>query len=104
MKDLANKVAAKIPAKWREFGNQLDISQGDLDSFAQSRNDPQDRFTAVFEHWKRTQKHPFTWRKVLEVLYSPAMKEKKVARDILSYIRVNNYKGSTTTLCSITTV
>lgn len=88
IRGLVNVVAAEIPTKWREFGYQLHISTGVLNSIEQSRNDPQGCFTAVFERWESNGQPPFTWGTVLEVLRSQAMRQNKLADNILTFTTV----------------
>ena len=83
-KDVQNKVAAKIPNKWRIFGTQLDIPQAILDSFEQKNNDLLRRFTEVLVYWEKTQIHPFTWNTVINILMSPAIQEPRLVSDLMS--------------------
>ena len=77
-KDLINNVVAKIPAKWNEFGVQLDIPTGTLN--AVHRHTAQESFIEVFSIWKRSlSREPISWDTVIAVLESPSIDERKLA-------------------------
>jgi len=74
--DLTNWVAAKIPARWREVGLQLNIKPGELDAI-RGHN-----FEEVFTLWKTQRRCDYTWRKLLQALEAPAITEMKLAYEI----------------------
>ena len=81
--EFLNKVAAKIPAKWRMFAFNVNIECNALDEIElKYRHLPTECFMHVFEIWKKSQSPPFTWETVIEVLQSPAVGESKMAKDI----------------------
>ena len=76
-----NNVAAKIPAKWNEFGVQLDIPTSTLN--AVRKHTAQECFIEVFSIWKRSlSREPISWATVIAVLESPCIDEKKLAADL----------------------
>ena len=70
--DLMNDVAAVIPAKWYEFGEQLDIKPGILRGFEQQNNKNCSRcFSYVFDEWMNSlTRTPISWATVIDVLKS----------------------------------
>ena len=91
-----NNVAAKIPAKWNEFGVQLDIPTSTLN--AVRKHTAQECFIEVFSIWKRSLScEPISWVTVIAVLESPSIDEKKLAADLRAkYGTDTNTPGSST--------
>ena len=78
-KDLINNVAAKIPAKWYNFGVQLNIPTGTLNA-VHYRRTALECFMEVFSIWKRSlSREPISWDTVIAVLESPRIDERKLA-------------------------
>ena len=75
-KDLMNDVAATIPAKWRVFGIQLNVSSNELDRiWDENPQDCQGSFQKMLDHWKKTSTSPYTWRTIIDALKAPAVGE-----------------------------
>ena len=78
-----NKVATRIPAKWKLFAYNLNIEDDALDEIELKHpQDPTECFMNVFRAWKKTRSPPFTWETVIEVLQSPAVGEQKMAENL----------------------
>ena len=81
--DFLNKVASKIPAKWKLFAYNLNMGEDALDDVTlKLQHSPTECFMRVFSSWKKEQDPPFTWEKVIDILQSPAVAEKEMAEDI----------------------
>lgn len=79
--ELMNEVAAKIPARWRDVGIQLNLSLPDLDAIAASGPaDPLQHFSSVFHLWKTKLSAPYRWSTVIQALEAPAVNETRLAR------------------------
>ena len=82
---LMNEVAAKIPSKWRVVGLQLGLKHGELDGIAANcSNDTSHCYSNVFEHWKNSKTHPYTWLTIVNVLQAPSVNEERLADEIKS--------------------
>ena len=85
LQDLMNEVAAKIPSKWRDMGQQLGVDQGVLDGIAAiSPGDMNRCHSNVFTRWKNQNSttYPYTWSTIVQALKSPAVGEKRLADEI----------------------
>ena len=83
LSDLMNEVAAIIPGKWRDVGLQLGVDKGVLDGIAHSSPENNNLcYTDVFTRWMNLTTHQYTWLKVVQVLESPAVGEKRLADKI----------------------
>ena len=78
-----NKVATKIPAKWKLFAYSLNMEEDALDEVTlKLQHSPTECFMSVFSSWKKERDPPFTWETVIDILQSPAVAEKNMAEDI----------------------
>ena len=85
LQDLMNKVAAKIPSKWRDVGIQLGLDQNVLNAVAQvSPGDTNHCFSNVFTLWRNRKTLPYTWSTIIHVLQTAAVGQEKLAEDICS--------------------
>ena len=85
--DLMNKVAAKIPGKWKDVGLQLGVDQGVLEGIASiNQGDTNLCYSNVFTRWKsqNSSTHPHTWLTIVRALESPAVGENRLADEIKS--------------------
>ena len=85
LSDLMNKVAAKIPSKWRDIGLQLGLNQGVLDGIATiSPRDTNLCYSNMFTLWKNKNPttHPYTWSTIVKVLEAPAVGQERLANKI----------------------
>ena len=80
LSELMNKVAAAIPAKWRDVGIQLNLSLPDLDAIGLSGGDPLQHFSSVFHLWSSKASAAYRWSTVIEALEAPAVNEHRLAR------------------------
>ena len=86
--DFLNKVAAKIPAKWRLFAYSLYMVDDTLDAIELKSHDPTECFMRVFGAWEKNPSQPFTWEMVIEILQSESVGEVEMAKNIRQcYIR-----------------
>ena len=81
MSDLHNFVVARIPHRWRSFGTQLGIPQNILKTIAMENSTTKDCFREVLNEWEKKGTE-FTWKKVIEILNSPALQETTVANEL----------------------
>ena len=85
LQDLMNKVAAKIPSKWRDMGLQLGVDQDVLEGIASiSPGDINRCYSNVFTRWKNQNSttHPYTWSTIVQALKAPAVGEERLADKI----------------------
>ena len=83
--DLMNEVAAKIPGKWRDVGQQLGVDHDVLDGIATiSLGDTNLCYSNVFTRWKNQNSttHPYTWSTIVHTLQTPAVGEGRLADKI----------------------
>ena len=85
-KDFMNRVAVHIPHKWMEIGIQLDVPQGDLESFNQRHlGQSMKIFVEMFNYWeKHSGDKPKTWYTVIDALKTPSVGEHTLASDLES--------------------
>jgi len=85
-----NLVAAKLPTKWHLVGLQLDLSCAKLNEIGTCYPaDCQHFFSLVFFEWENQGTPRYTWKTVLDVLQTPSVEEKSVAKHIESIFTVN---------------
>ena len=80
-----NKIAAKIPNKWRDIGLQLGVDQGVLDGIATiSLGDSNHCYINVFTQWKKQNlpTHRYSWSTLVQALKTPAVGEDRMADEI----------------------
>ena len=82
MRDLANRVAAAIPHKWKQVAIQLDLSLGERKAIEKDEQEAFDRFIAVLEQWKQSVSQPFTWKTIITVLKSASVGEQGLAEEL----------------------
>ena len=85
LSDLLNEIAAKIPSKWRDMGQQLGLDHEVLERIALiSPRDTNLCYSNVFTIWKNqnSTEHPYTWLTVVRALKTPAVGEVRLAAKI----------------------
>ncbi|CAI8028073.1 hypothetical protein GBAR_LOCUS15995 [Geodia barretti] len=82
MRDLANRVAAVIPHKWKEVAIQLDLSRSERKAIEKDEDKSFDCFIAVLEQWKQTANLPYTWKTIVTVLKSASVDETRLAEKL----------------------
>ena len=85
LSDLLNEIAAEIPSKWRDMGQQLGLDQGVLNGIALiSPGDTNHCYSNVFTIWKNQNSpaHPYTWLTVVQALKTRAVGEVRLAAQI----------------------
>ena len=82
MSDLANKVAAKIPEKWKLVAIQLELSMSEIKTIRCDEDDCFDRFMAVFDRWRRSSCKPYVWKTLVTALKSASVNEIKLADEL----------------------
>ena len=80
--DLANHVAARIPAKWMKVAIQLRVGMSDISAIRKNDDECFDRFMSVFDHWERASTKPFTWKTLVDALKSRSVNEVKLADEL----------------------
>ena len=82
MRDLANRVAAVIPHKWKKVAIQLDLSRSERKAIGKDEDKSFDCFIAVLEQWKQTANLPYTWKTIVTVLKSASVDEARLAEEL----------------------
>ena len=82
MSDLANRVAAKIPEKWKQVAIQLELSISEIKTIRQDEDDAFDRFMAVFDRWQRSSCSPYAWKTLVSALKTTSVNEIKLAEEL----------------------
>ncbi|CAI8020738.1 hypothetical protein GBAR_LOCUS12377 [Geodia barretti] len=82
LSDLANRVAAIIPHKWKEVAIQLDLSKGERKAIESDEDKSFDRFVAVLEQWRQSAIVPYTWKTIVNVLKSASVDETRLAEEL----------------------
>ena len=77
--DLINIVGVRVNVKWRNIGLGLGFKNWQLDNIHAAKchelNPPQACLTKVFSQWNSGMKSEYSWKKLAEVLVSPAVDE-----------------------------
>ena len=82
LRDLANRVAAIIPHKWKQVAIQLELSRGERKGIEKDEDECFDRFTAVLEQWKQSASLPYTWKTLVTALKSTSVDEQTLAEHL----------------------
>ena len=82
LSDLANRVAAIIPHKWKQVAIQLELSRGERKAIEKDEDECFDRFTAVLEQWKQSASLPYTWKTLVTALKSTSVDEQTLAEQL----------------------
>ena len=86
LKALMSAVAAKVPAKWRLVGIQLDVPVEALDDIQlQVGWMPESNiaaFALVLGKWKSLHPHKYTWSTIINALEDPSVDAKVVAAEL----------------------
>ena len=85
LSDLLNEIAAEIPSKWRDMGQQLGLDQGVLEGIATiSPEDTNHCYSNVFTRWKNqtSTEHPYTWSTVVQALKTRTVGQVRLAAKI----------------------
>ena len=76
-----NKVAARIPGKWKRVGTQMELTPQQIDSIDQQyKGDPDDCYRQVFYKWSPYQTQ--TWSELIEILRTEHVGEIELAQEI----------------------
>ena len=87
MDELMNRIGSAIPAKWRSFGRQLMLTEGQLDSIEVDKHyKTKECFSTVFDTWSRRLPSPYTWEVAVRVLRSPELDEVGIANSIEKWL------------------
>ena len=82
MSDLANRVAAVIPGKWKQVAIQLELSISEIKTIQRDEDDAFDRFMAVFDRWQRSSGSPYVWKTLITALKSRSVDESRLADEL----------------------
>ena len=82
MSDLANRVAAAIPDKWKEVAFQLELDIGVIKAIEDDEHKCFYRFMAVLYRWKQSLSKPFTWGTLVAALQSCSVGETRLAEEL----------------------
>ena len=87
----SNLVVAEIPSKWELFGVQLGLEQSYLDCLRDQFHDPRNRFTHLFDEWRKRKPSEFTWSTVIRILCSRIINEFTVAENVLRNLSTGKF-------------
>ena len=77
--NLTNIVGVRVKVKWRSIGLGLSFKDWELNGIYAAKcrelDPPQECMTEVFSQWKSGLKNEYSWKKLAEVLVSPAVNE-----------------------------
>ena len=77
--DLINIVGVRVKVKWRDIGLGLGFEDWELNGIHAAKcrelDPPQECMNEVFSQWKSGLKSEYLWKKLAEVLVSPAVNE-----------------------------
>ncbi|CAI8050247.1 hypothetical protein GBAR_LOCUS27609 [Geodia barretti] len=77
--NLTNIVGVRVKVKWRSIGLGLSFKDWELNGIYATKcrelDPPQECMTEVFSQWKSGLKNEYSWKKLAEVLVSPAVNE-----------------------------
>lgn len=82
VRQLCDDVATKTNL-WKEIAQSLQISRNDIERIdLESGESILERFSKVFEKWRREKQQPFIWSTMVNVLRSPAVGEHALANEL----------------------
>ena len=82
LRDLMNKVAAKLPNKWWDVGIELDLTGDELENLrTMYGGNTRQCFTMVFEYWKKRTRN-YSWAAIITALEAPLVGEKRLADEL----------------------
>ena len=85
-KNLFNEVFAKVPAKWKSIGIQLDLWENELEDIeSQTAGLPNRNIEAsslVMAKWKALQRSQYSWAVIIEALDSNVVGEHRLATEL----------------------
>ena len=77
--DLINRVGVRVKVKWKSIGVGLGFENWELNGTHAAKcsglDHPQECMTEVFSQWLSGLKSEYSWKKLAEVLVSPAVDE-----------------------------
>ena len=93
MTELMNFVAAEIPAMWCEIGRGLGVKEGELKAvqaqYASMPKGPQRCFQEVLTLWHDGATSEYSWKHLVEVLQSPAVKQHRLVKTLYEKLAKN---------------
>ena len=88
LSDLMNKVASKVPGKWKQISIQLGLTPEDQNCFMDATfGDPTQCFIFVFNVWKSRATRPYTWSTIIQALKTPSVGELRLAQEITAKLQ-----------------
>ena len=72
-----------IECKWRQIGQALKISHGDLKKISDKRSQDSDRLADIVQFWLDKQPSEITWATVITAVELPPVHEPSIASSIL---------------------
>ena len=83
-----NKVAARIPDKWKRVGAQMNLTPAQIDAIDQQyKGNPDDCYRKVFRVWSPYETQ--TWSQLIEILRTDHVAEMVLAQEIETNIESN---------------
>ena len=93
--DLLIKLAP-ITSSWWDIGRGLGVSHNDLKGLNESNMSDQVKLDHVLDKWVKMDSQ-VTWKKLLEVLMGPLVKNKALANEICQYLKRESIKPENVT-------
>ena len=72
-----------IECKWRQIGQALKISHGDLKKISDQRSEETDRLADIVQFWLDKQPSEITWTTIITAVELPPVLEPSIASSIL---------------------
>ena len=72
-----------IECKWRQIGQALKISHGDLKKISDQRSEDTDRLADIVQFWLDKQPSEITWTTIITAVELPPVLEPSIASSIL---------------------
>ena len=77
------RLLSPIEYKWRQLGQALKISHGDLENMLVKRNRNSDRLADVIQFWIDKRPSEVTWHTIITAVDLPPVHEPSIAKRIL---------------------
>ena len=79
------RLLSPIEYKWKQIGQALRVSHGDLENILVQRNYNSDRLADVIQFWIDKQTTEVSWRTIITAVDLPPVLEPSIAKQILDF-------------------
>ena len=77
------RLLSPIECKWKQIGQALKISHGDLKKISDQRSEDTDRLAEIVQFWLDKQPSEITWTTIITAVELPPVLEPSIASSIL---------------------